>query len=1118
MRFSHVTDNGIISLKNLQFLGLRNVSIHDGSTLLQSLGSLPYLKKLDLSYNNFNGNIMSTRELHNITNLEELTMRGASFHASLFQSIAAFTSLETLDMSDCQLNGIIGTKGTRLGEGRSPHHRRQMETKIHLRWSPVFAPNGVVASPFTGIKWSIVLFGVVYRVVLSLPGFSEVVEIHFRGVESALCRIGQREKNLGAEKRVGVMCESLVMMLKNKEDFDDVEYWVMIDLSNLKNLKYLSMDVTNLNISFLRNIGPLTSLESLSLEGCNLDSTLPDQGHLAEGCFSLLLLALSNNSLQGQIFSANFNLTNLVSLQLDGNNFSGKIPDSLSNTSYLRGLYLSDNQLSGKIPGWLGNMSRLIELVMPNNHLEGPIPPEFRNMIQGELQDSFRNSSSMVTLDLGYNSINGSIPNWIGRLFSLTYLILNNNNLQGRVPIQLCQLDWLRLIDLSHNNLFEDIPHCLMTALHDRDFVVPPQSYYESRINETGDPLMGKEKIVEFRTKTISYFYQGKILTKMSGIDLSCNKLTGDIPPQSYYDTTMVDLGSCDADNISLITLLHALSEKITSSEEVPSEEYCMWVFCPWSGERRSTTDMELVDLFRSFVDHKERKIVFDVENKPYIPLSPEYSFNIPNPPINDFNLNLGFSDFANNDFKYEGDDDVPDAISVGSDVVSVGSVGSDSEEVVEVDDAREDGGVGRVGDEHGVDDEMNEVHGALAVPVVEEEDVSVNLELMERYQSKSDDEYFSESEDEKPEAKIARLMKGNSFKKMVQQCILHYNNTKNGFYGGLQAFHWYCARHIYANFRKTYSIKKLKDLFWEASRAYDRHVFKRVMADIGVASVGAKAWLEEIEPKHWSRHVFEPSIKCDHVTNNMIEAFNSLLGEYRVRTYLSLLEYIRRLVMTRFQQRKEDCSRWKSEFPPTVNKKIMKASLGSRVLKMIHAGEGEYEMLDLTGAYTAKLRDATCECGQWQISGVPCSHTLAGIKNFYGMGGAKERLINFIHPSLSKSAFETTYRSMIHPILDLSTWADIDVQPVIPPPMKKKVGRLKLFRKREFGEKQKAARHESVICAKCKQAGHNKWTCKGVETSRCNKWMPPLHSQHKVVVPPLLSLSLWFIPNNSPK
>ncbi|KAK0571447.1 hypothetical protein LWI29_016037 [Acer saccharum] len=320
------------------------------------------------------------------------------------------------------------------------------------------------------------------------------------------------------------------------------------DLYNWKNLKHLSMGGTNLNISILQGIGRLTSLESLSLQYCNLEGTLPDQ------------------ALKGQIFSSNFKLTQLKSLQLDGNHFHGKIPDSLYNASDLKGLYLSDNQLSGKIPGWLGNLTRLVELVMPNNHLEGPIPTEFcqleylevlnlagnsisdipscfspsslkqvhlsRNMIQGELQDSFRNSSSMVTLDLGYNRINGSIPNWIGRLFYLTYLILNNNNLQGRVPIQLCHFDRLRLIDLSHNNLFGDIPHCLMIALHDRDFAVPAPSYYESEMNRTTSFFMGKEETIEFRTKTISYVYHGKILTKMSGIDLSCNKLTGGIPSQ----------------------------------------------------------------------------------------------------------------------------------------------------------------------------------------------------------------------------------------------------------------------------------------------------------------------------------------------------------------------------------------------------------------------------------------------------------------------------------------------------------------------------------------------------------------------------------------------------------
>ncbi|TXG72623.1 hypothetical protein EZV62_001202 [Acer yangbiense] len=114
--------------------------------------------------------------------------------------------------------------------------------------------------------------------------------------------------------------------------------------------------------------------------------------------------------------------------------------------------------------------------------------------------------------------------------------------------------------------------------------------------------------------------------------------------------------------------------------------------------------------------------------------------------------------------------------------------------------------------------------------------------------------------------------------------------------------------------------------------------------------------------------------------------------------------------------------------------------------------------------------------------------HALAGIRHFYGMGVAKERLIDFVHPSLSKSAFVATYRSMIHPIPNICAWVDVEVAHVDPPPLLKKLGRLKLLRKRKSSEKPKAARCGNVICAKCKQHGHNKRTCKAVDTSGSNK------------------------------
>ncbi|KAI9157154.1 hypothetical protein LWI28_017628 [Acer negundo] len=359
----------------------------------------------------------------------------------------------------------------------------------------------------------------------------------------------------------------------------------------LPGLKGLNLSRNAFDGSIPSSIGDMNSLESLDLSFNQLSGEIPD--HLAEGCTSLQLLVLSNNSLQGQIFSTNFNLTNLLRLQLDSNNFTGRIPDSLSKASNLAGLYLSDNNISGGIPSWLGDISSLKDIIMPNNHLEGPIPLEFcrldnlevldltgnnyisgslpscfsppsitqvhlsKNRLEGQLKEAFNTSFSLVTLDLGYNRLDGSIPTWIGRLTNLTYLTLSNNNFEGEVPTQLCKLKQLRLVDISHNNLYGHLPPCLdVTALHDTDHdnvspssismppvdspSMPPTvgSNYTSPTPTTAEapngPPMRKDETVEFNTKNNSYFYQGKALTGMSGIDLSCNKLTGTLDKAGY--------------------------------------------------------------------------------------------------------------------------------------------------------------------------------------------------------------------------------------------------------------------------------------------------------------------------------------------------------------------------------------------------------------------------------------------------------------------------------------------------------------------------------------------------------------------------------------------------------
>ncbi|KAJ0031877.1 hypothetical protein Pint_14460 [Pistacia integerrima] len=170
-------------------------------------------------------------------------------------------------------------------------------------------------------------------------------------------------------------------------------------------------------------------------------------------------------------------------------------------------------------------------------------------MLQGHLNNSFLYSPSLVTLDLSFNQLYGSIAKWIDRLSSLNYLILNNNNFEGEVPNHLCKLNQLRLIDLSHNNFFGQIPFCLLDG-EDSD-AKAPTSGSDAKAptssiavapalapDEVGDwPSMGKEETIPFTTKNVSYLYEGKVLTYMSGVDLSCNKLTGEIPYQIGFLT-----------------------------------------------------------------------------------------------------------------------------------------------------------------------------------------------------------------------------------------------------------------------------------------------------------------------------------------------------------------------------------------------------------------------------------------------------------------------------------------------------------------------------------------------------------------------------------------------------
>ncbi|TXG60245.1 hypothetical protein EZV62_014818 [Acer yangbiense] len=200
---------------------------------------------------------------------------------------------------------------------------------------------------------------------------------------------------------------------------------------------------------------------------------------------------------------------------------------------------------------------------------------------------------------------------------------------------------------------------------------------------------------------------------------------------------------------------------------------------------------------------------MFEIEKNPYIPFAPEASSNIPNShhrfkgDIQDLN----FSDFEDNLFSNEGDNEddeseAKDQVGLGDDNIREDGLGDESDEVGGIPGMRELAVVHEVPDEVG------------AIP-----DDSVNLDLFEGYQSKSDDEFFSDPGDENSDAKLARVMKSNSFKKLVGSVQgismpiseLHIMDKNLGNYSGKLVSGVPCS-YALAGIRHYYGVSGNKD------------------------------------------------------------------------------------------------------------------------------------------------------------------------------------------------------------------------------------------------------------------------------------------------------------------
>ncbi|KAL3506313.1 hypothetical protein ACH5RR_031695 [Cinchona calisaya] len=577
LSFNRINDSSILqeicSLKNLSELDLSHN--YFGGYVPSCFSNLTSLQFLDLSYNNFSGDIPAV-VISRLIHLEYLSLSGNPFGGSFsFSSFANHSKLQILDLERLSNDLHVDTEGLAL------------PPPFQLR--VLYLP-GCNLNKRIGRRIPSFLFNQKELRFLDLSSNKLTGEIPTWLIENNTqleyldlknnSFMGSFLLDLDGSPKLNL---SWLDISNNK-----VSGKIPVDIGLLfPNLSCLNLSRNSFEGNIPQSLGNLTAAMSIDLSHNKFFGEVPDR--IENGCVSLELLVLSDNNLQGYFpYSSSTNLTRLQVLYLDNNYFNGSISNGISYSPNLYLLDISNNKLQGKIYSWIGNFSSLRIVDMSKNLLEGYLPDDIcklrmlefldlsenqlsgplpscsnftslrfihlhKNQITGSPSSMFFKSFNLMSIDLRDNQLSGGISQNIGEHTELRVLLLGGNNLLGPIPLHLCKLKNLTIVDLSRNKFYGPLPSCLCNISFGRErfdkyafynpdvrFPVGGQllTYTYNSLGSVGQSgtvyfrVSAKQEEVEFTTKSRTESYVGNILNFMSGLDLSCNQLTGEIPSE----------------------------------------------------------------------------------------------------------------------------------------------------------------------------------------------------------------------------------------------------------------------------------------------------------------------------------------------------------------------------------------------------------------------------------------------------------------------------------------------------------------------------------------------------------------------------------------------------------
>lgn len=147
--------------------------------------------------------------------------------------------------------------------------------------------------------------------------------------------------------------------------------------------------------------------------------------------------------------------------------------------------------------------------------------------------------------------------------------------------------------------------------------------------------------------------------------------------------------------------------------------------------------------------------------------------------------------------------------------------------------------------------------------------------------------------------------------------------------------------------------------------------------------SLNEEAWkdMSEIPPKKWTRAAFSTYPVCHLQVNNMCEAFNRAILEWREKPIISLIDGLKSYMTDKIVKQRDLMLRYRGEICPMIQQKLeVNKDYADRWHAQWH-GDGSNSQFEVSNGhdkYIVDLKIKSCACRRWDLSGIPCCHAIA--------------------------------------------------------------------------------------------------------------------------------------------